>query len=84
MWCGVYLIIFYLRISEKRRLRLVELESQIKGLKQEKREKEKMTKMKAQSDQKIATLNRCSFVLLINLRFLFCFNEQKLNSDDDD
>ena len=58
------------RISEKRRVRLVELESQIKQLKQEKREKEKMTKLKAQSDHKISTLNKydllfaCEFCLL--------------------
>jgi len=48
----------FFRISEQRRVRLVELENQIKDLKQEKREKEKMTKMKAQSDHKIATLNK--------------------------
>ena len=39
-------------------MRLVELESQIRNLKLEKKEKEKMSKLKAQSDQKITALNR--------------------------
>ncbi|CAK8686594.1 unnamed protein product [Clavelina lepadiformis] len=45
------------KLSERRRVRLTELENQIKELKLEKKEKEKMSKLKAQSDQKITQLN---------------------------
>ncbi|XP_078494283.1 chromosome-associated kinesin KIF4 isoform X1 [Ciona intestinalis] len=46
------------KLSEQRRLRLLELETQIKTLKAEKKEKEKVTKLKVQSDEKIKKLNK--------------------------
>uniref|UniRef100_F6Z2U1 Kinesin motor domain-containing protein n=1 Tax=Ciona intestinalis TaxID=7719 RepID=F6Z2U1_CIOIN len=46
------------KLSEQRRLRLLELETQIKNLKAEKKEKEKVTKLKVQSDEKIKKLNK--------------------------
>uniref|UniRef100_H2Z1R5 Kinesin-like protein n=1 Tax=Ciona savignyi TaxID=51511 RepID=H2Z1R5_CIOSA len=45
------------KLSEQRRIRLLDLENQIKTLKNEKKEKEKVKKLKAQGDEKITRLN---------------------------